>query len=647
MNAILISSKHLSLHRFVGVLLCVSLCAALGCQESREVPTPAVSIAPEDVESLSDLDALLADRPDPKTLPDELKADEVFPSQFDIVDLQSPVKSQGKRGVCSIFSTVALMEHLYIKKGAVSPDFSEHFLQWSVKAELGRFKNTSGSNGSANISAIHQFGVVEESISPYESLAWDELKDERCNKENEKRPTLCFTNGEPQESVLEAKRWKLPPSRWIGSNRENLKAFIHENQTGVVVGMTFFYQSWNHRKSQLPVNINYRSQGYVLYPNDVDQEKSLEKRAGHSILIVGWDDDLEVPIVDENGEQVLDEEGNPIVERGFFLFKNSWGTSVFGIDNPHGPGYGWLSMRYVEKYGSAVSSRPPQENLLERCDDGLDNNFDGLTDCDDLACAEVTSCQETPTPDLSLQVTSEDELNIPDRGEITSELVITQRGSVDQLTIELEIEHTFSGDLEVSLTSPSGTRIILVEADHERNTADLKISQELDAMRGEWIGGTWKLTVADRFERDLGKLVRWSLEGHLSEVPLSESISFSAQPNLMIPDHDPSGITSNIEVDALGKLESATAWVKINHTYRGDLNVKLTHPDGTHMTLFNREGRNAVNLDLAESLTAFTGLNASGTWILHVTDLGQGDEGTLVEWGIDVVVPAETPLMEK
>ncbi len=37
----------------------------------------------------------------------------------------------------------------------------------------------------------------------------------------------------------------------------------------------------------------------------------------------------------------------PVMEKGFFLFKNSWGTSGFGILNRFGPGYGWISYAYV------------------------------------------------------------------------------------------------------------------------------------------------------------------------------------------------------------------------------------------------------------------------------------------------------------
>ena len=103
---------------------------------------------PNDTEApLEDHDSLLGDAPSNNDLPEDGKFDAVYPAQFDLADLQSPVKSQGSRGVCSIFGTVALMEHLYIKEGTFSePDFSEQFLQWSAKVELGSFTHTGGSS---------------------------------------------------------------------------------------------------------------------------------------------------------------------------------------------------------------------------------------------------------------------------------------------------------------------------------------------------------------------------------------------------------------------------------------------------------------------------------------------------------------------
>ena len=103
------------------------------------------------------------DQPDSAAKLDELgKADAVYPKLFtELVTQQSPVRSQAGRGVCSIFATNALMEHLYIKAGDLpNPDFSEQFLQWSVKVEGGDFTNTEGSNSNSNLEAITRFGIV-------------------------------------------------------------------------------------------------------------------------------------------------------------------------------------------------------------------------------------------------------------------------------------------------------------------------------------------------------------------------------------------------------------------------------------------------------------------------------------------------------
>src|SRR5688500_7807823 len=93
---------------------------------------------------LADRDDLFEGAPKSDSIAREFKADEVLPASFDeLVAIQSPVKSQARRGVCSIFSTVGLMEHLYMAAGAGTKDFSEQYLQWSAKFEVGAFTHTS------------------------------------------------------------------------------------------------------------------------------------------------------------------------------------------------------------------------------------------------------------------------------------------------------------------------------------------------------------------------------------------------------------------------------------------------------------------------------------------------------------------------
>ena len=63
-------------------LVCLITLLVGACGETKEVATPELSI--EEPETVSDWEALFADTPDPKTLPDELKADQSFPKQFDL-----------------------------------------------------------------------------------------------------------------------------------------------------------------------------------------------------------------------------------------------------------------------------------------------------------------------------------------------------------------------------------------------------------------------------------------------------------------------------------------------------------------------------------------------------------------------------------
>ena len=501
---------------------------------------------------LMDLDELLEGAPDPLSLPDEPKADQVFPKQFDLVEFQSPVKSQGGRGVCSIFSTVALMEHLYIKAGWAQaglgdmPDFSEQFLQWSVKFEVGAFRNTGGSNANRNLEAIRRFGIVDEATYPYESSPWGTINDERCTGDDQ--PTVCFTNGEPPDEIKNAHRYMLPSSRWVSSRPNSIKAVLMSKKQGVIAGGQFFYQSWNHRKSALPTNAEYFAEGYVLAPNQKDIEVSSEKRAGHSFLLVGWDDDLSVPTVDAEGNQVVDADGNPVMETGFFLFKNSWGTDKFGRSNDFGRGYGWISMAYIQKHLSIYTAEAPRLTQPEICGDGLDNDDNGAVDCDDNACAEESACQpddeicddgldndengaidcadpvcaeadacagETPG---SLSGAVRDGSSIPDVNAdgIESVIRITGEGALKTVTVSVEITHTYRGDLGVTLVHPSGASVVL--HDHEgRNAEDLYATFTPDDFVGLEAAGAWTLKVTDDAAGDTGTLDGWSLELTVAE----------------------------------------------------------------------------------------------------------------------------------
>jgi subtilisin-like proprotein convertase family protein/C1A family cysteine protease len=649
--------------RFAGAALLLSGCEAGGEAGGGSNGKP---LAPEEAldAPLSELGPLFEGVPSNDELPVEGKADAIYPATLDLIATQSPVKNQQRRGVCSIFSTLALMEHLYIKEGTIkNPDFSEQFLQWSVKNEVGAFRDTDGSNAGSNLESINRYGVVEEADWPYEGQGWGTDKNPACT--GEKRPVECYTNGAPPESALAATRWKLPRGRYVNSSARSLKAVMTEKKTAVVVGMDFFYQSWNHGGSALPINRDYFSEGYVLYPTEKDKEESKKKPAGHSILLLGWDDTLEVPMLDAEGKPVVDEQGNPKKEKGFFLFKNSWGTGGFGLRNKFGAGYGWISMRYVEEYAGAYTADVPKLELTENCTDGKDNNFNNLSDCLDSACADNDACREVGT-----LFTNTSKAEIPDGNStgVVSSIAVPNAGTVDEVRVKLDVQHPYIGDLVVTLVAPDGSRAKL----HDKQGGgddNIKKSFKVDALVGKAAKGTWKLELVDAAKGDKGSLVSWSLElklsgGEVVEVcddgidndgvggadcadsacasatacEAADTLFAESTTEVAIPDGDPSGVLSELTFDREGIVQSFVLAVNIEHPYRADLTVSLLAPDGTFITVHNQEGDDADNLVAEFPLAQLVGTQAAGTYTLEVIDHANLDAGKLLGWTIEAVV---------
>ena len=114
-----------------------------------------------------------------------------------------------------------------------------------------------------------------------------------------------------------------------------------------------------------------------------------------------------------------------------------------------------------------------------------------------------------------------------------------------------------------------------------------------------------------------------------------------------IPDSDSTGITSEVFVADNFELLSAVVEVDISHTWRGDLEVSLVHPDGQTTPLHQRSGGSANNLRKSYDISNLAG-SSQGTWGLLVKDLSSRDVGTLNNWslaltGTTVDIPVTLP----
>jgi M6 family metalloprotease-like protein len=110
-------------------------------------------------------------------------------------------------------------------------------------------------------------------------------------------------------------------------------------------------------------------------------------------------------------------------------------------------------------------------------------------------------------------------VDIPDdtTGGISSAITIAVPGIVRRIKVEVDITHTFIGDLHVELFAPSGRRATL----HGRQGGsandlfaafDSDRPGELSSLVGQAMQGTWVLRVSDRAAVDVGVLRRWRLE---------------------------------------------------------------------------------------------------------------------------------------
>ena len=120
---------------------------------------------------------------------------------------------------------------------------------------------------------------------------------------------------------------------------------------------------------------------------------------------------------------------------------------------------------------------------------------------------------------------------------VTSDLTIPVSGTITDVNVDgLDVSHTWINDLQISLTSPNGTTVslinqicdqednILINFDDEASSAYASIpcpptaggtfqpNQALSAFDGEDLNGLWTLTITDVANQDGGSLNDWSLE---------------------------------------------------------------------------------------------------------------------------------------
>ncbi len=178
---------------------------------------------------------------------------------------------------------------------------------------------------------------------------------------------------------------------------------------------------------------------------------------------------------------------------------------------------------------------------------------------------------------LQVNGTASPNVAIPDKGQVQSKISIPDNVTVDQLSVDLNIKHTWSGDLKVSVTSPSGKTAVL--QDRKGGSAD-DITGSFDlseAFKGESAKGDWTITVEDKAARDTGTLNNWSLNISAKETT----------PPPTDPSDTPTGTADDLSM------------------YSGHVDLKTTkNADGTYSLEDTTRGKGIVTYDANNKSTA-------------------------------------------
>jgi hypothetical protein len=111
-----------------------------------------------------------------------------------------------------------------------------------------------------------------------------------------------------------------------------------------------------------------------------------------------------------------------------------------------------------------------------------------------------------------------------------------------------------------------------------------------------------------------------------------------------IPDNNPSGITSSIQIAGSGTVASLSLSLDIRHPAPIDLELELISPAGTRFGVTYPEMPNPNIRITGRAITAFNGQAAAGAWKLRVADHLETDVGALHAWSLQIAkVCAPTP----
>jgi subtilisin-like proprotein convertase family protein len=359
-------------------------------------------------------------------------------------------------------------------------------------------------------------------------------------------------------------------------------------------------------------------------------------------------------LVDSAGVEIAFASSSGVLVAGGNFITFDFGGSAIGQHGVNGP----YSVRSVILFGEGLST------IMDQLFDTPAFSYKEFENSDNIRLGTVTA-----------QETSGDGDGFIEPGELGSLTLQLQNAGGSNLTgINTTLSSSTPG---VTITSATSAYANIPASGNGTNATPFTFVVPGTMVCGEVVHFT--LTIHHDGDGGSPSIVNFSIQTGRPAAPTSISYTGAA---VAIPDEEPAGVNIPLTVSGFsGRLQdlnfrfggsSCTAaagatTVGLDHTYVGDLVIRLTSPRGTTVTLLNQPGANSepssgnnfCNLVLddeggtssiqnilpggepysgtflpASALAAFRGEDPNGTWTLNVADLAGADTGNVRDFSL-------------
>ena len=221
-----------------------------------------------------------------------------------------------------------------------------------------------------------------------------------------------------------------------------------------------------------------------------------------------------------------------------------------------------------------------------------------------------------------------------DHNGLTSTLEVLKEGSVEYLSVIVDIKNANPNDIQLELTAPNGKSVTLQTK--EKTNANTSAAPFIRTFEGENLNtlagvasrGRWKLKAKNNSNKNVSVLNHWSLnvECKPGANNKNEVYTNNAKAETLV---------SNQFCRFNGTVSAMKVLVDIDHPNKKDLVVKLSSPSGKSVTLHDKagDGKYIQTTYDTNATKPFSGERTNGTWKLSVQDFdGNTKVGKLRKW---------------